>query len=686
MHQHRVVPTFEQKHIVFNHFDDTHSVYKRVSFYARSDVHSAPKKQQERKRITRGVEKKMTVKEILEANIEGSWGSSNTYLAPNIPEKKLHNAAKIVAGGIEESKILGILDLTIFGSAKDGLAFTEDGFYFRYSTEESKRYVAYKIIKKIKVITEGKDSGIFIYDDYDIIFTHDTILDLSLLGKLLLLLANKDGEQATLEIDGKLQTDATTGQNNEPDTDTTETNAADTAEQDSGAEQTETTNTDDEQQEEDSVEVKNISKTEKKETSMENELMISEDGDERFSEILRKIKDSESGSVEYVIDQTQLIAKLILGGTRFEFYPEQIKIYFGIASYDLGYGELRRITSLRSKKKTEDGDPIYDFFFDKKQCASFSGATATDLQNMLRMLSKSFGNGKTCTPKYEVAEKIKEFSLKNSADYNATLYTLLLKYSEKAETMADEELLPENSQILLLLEEHSGKIIGNIGDTLKKNLGNLFSISGAISVAKSIGGSAFTRTANDMLSGSDNFLVLTDRNVIACIKNECTEYQLDDVLSDLTAKDDEVLANVVDIYNDDDEKILEDISKEKWLLFRKKVKKMKREAEEMPSFSQSMSQSDEEPFAENENVARPANNGIKFLTCDKCGAQSPVGKKFCVQCGDPFILCPVCKKDNPSQTKFCVFCGSPMKLVCKNCRAEYTPGSAFCGNCGQKLS
>lgn len=88
-------------------------------------------------------------------------------------------------------------------------------------------------------------------------------------------------------------------------------------------------------------------------------------------------------------------------------------------------------------------------------------------------------------------------------------------------------------------------------------------------------------------------------------------------------------------------------------------------------------------------VHQPSENNsqnINYIKCDKCGAQSPLGTKFCVKCGDPFIVCPVCKKDNPSQTKFCIFCGSPMKLVCKNCGAEYAVGALFCGECGQKLN
>lgn len=85
------------------------------------------------------------------------------------------------------------------------------------------------------------------------------------------------------------------------------------------------------------------------------------------------------------------------------------------------------------------------------------------------------------------------------------------------------------------------------------------------------------------------------------------------------------------------------------------------------------------------NTLNP-NTDSSFIKCDKCGAQSPLGTKFCVKCGDPFIVCPVCKKDNPSQTKFCIFCGSPMRLVCKNCGTEYVAGALFCGECGHKLN
>lgn len=63
----------------------------------------------------------MTVNEILKEKLK-SVGDDvlRTYIAPDIPEKKLHNAAKIIAGGIDENEIVGFVDGTLLGSAKEG--------------------------------------------------------------------------------------------------------------------------------------------------------------------------------------------------------------------------------------------------------------------------------------------------------------------------------------------------------------------------------------------------------------------------------------------------------------------------------------------------------------------------------------------------------------------------------------
>jgi class 3 adenylate cyclase len=52
---------------------------------------------------------------------------------------------------------------------------------------------------------------------------------------------------------------------------------------------------------------------------------------------------------------------------------------------------------------------------------------------------------------------------------------------------------------------------------------------------------------------------------------------------------------------------------------------------------------------------------ITTMKCAQCGAESPAGMKFCVQCGAPLVsTCPSCGADNSPEHKFCGHCGSPL--------------------------
>jgi class 3 adenylate cyclase len=49
------------------------------------------------------------------------------------------------------------------------------------------------------------------------------------------------------------------------------------------------------------------------------------------------------------------------------------------------------------------------------------------------------------------------------------------------------------------------------------------------------------------------------------------------------------------------------------------------------------------------------------MHCARCGFDSPVGKKFCGECGSPFTnRCPSCREENPPQFKFCGECGTSL--------------------------
>ena len=86
--------------------------------------------------------------------------SSNVYIAPSIPEKKLNNAVKSMGLVDNINSVVAIFDNTAFGSAKDGFAITgekiaikemfEDPFYINFCDLESVEHVRH---------VEKKDNG-----------------------------------------------------------------------------------------------------------------------------------------------------------------------------------------------------------------------------------------------------------------------------------------------------------------------------------------------------------------------------------------------------------------------------------------------------------------------------------------------------------------------------------------------
>ena len=51
------------------------------------------------------------------------------------------------------------------------------------------------------------------------------------------------------------------------------------------------------------------------------------------------------------------------------------------------------------------------------------------------------------------------------------------------------------------------------------------------------------------------------------------------------------------------------------------------------------------------------------MRCSNCGADNPVGKKFCGDCGTPVgHHCPQCGADNPADKRFCGDCGAALSL------------------------
>jgi hypothetical protein len=50
------------------------------------------------------------------------------------------------------------------------------------------------------------------------------------------------------------------------------------------------------------------------------------------------------------------------------------------------------------------------------------------------------------------------------------------------------------------------------------------------------------------------------------------------------------------------------------------------------------------------------------------------------------MLCAKCGADNPVAKRFCGDCGTPLANLCGQCGAENPPEKKFCGDCGNALS
>ena len=100
----------------------------------------------------------MSVEKYIKINVANVC--DKVYIVPEIPEKKLNNAISAIAPTVNPEYVLAIADSTLFGSAKEGIVFTGNSIYTRYTLEEKQEYKFENIIKaEYEVTTKQKDNG-----------------------------------------------------------------------------------------------------------------------------------------------------------------------------------------------------------------------------------------------------------------------------------------------------------------------------------------------------------------------------------------------------------------------------------------------------------------------------------------------------------------------------------------------
>ena len=97
------------------------------------------------------------------------------HIKGDIPSKKIDNAIKKFASGIERTSIIGFFDTTVLGNGKNGYIFTDEKIYYLDTLEKPKK-IWYDDIKSMRITNiQKKDCDrvleIIQYDGVEILIT-----------------------------------------------------------------------------------------------------------------------------------------------------------------------------------------------------------------------------------------------------------------------------------------------------------------------------------------------------------------------------------------------------------------------------------------------------------------------------------------------------------------------------------
>lgn len=119
------------------------------------------------------IEKKVSILKRYYKNIATG---STFYISGEIPSKKIDNAIKVFAQGIDRKTIIGFYDTTISGSGKQGYIFTDSKIYYKEVLDKPKK-IWYDDIKKVVITRNDKTKdcdkylNIVMNDDTQIVIT-----------------------------------------------------------------------------------------------------------------------------------------------------------------------------------------------------------------------------------------------------------------------------------------------------------------------------------------------------------------------------------------------------------------------------------------------------------------------------------------------------------------------------------
>lgn len=310
-----------------------------------------------------------------------------------------------------------------------------------------------------------------------------------------------------------------------------------------------------------------------------------------------------------ISEKDSLVYEISIKHFKIQFYPGKTKLILNETEYDIALTDFAKVKFIDNETKNDSGETVIttSLEFDGKIFFELPENLMSNYKKIFEALSERFIND-DMTPQNQVEAMIDEFMLDEKSTYNPDLYKLLLIYKDKMEIILNNGFLIENSKILFLLEEGSGKISENLGQTLKKNIGKALTgggFRGLLGLGMGMAKAAGARVAKDFVNDvteSKSFMILTNKNVILVKPEEVNGYDFDEASEIFRAQQDETFAGVIDVFDDSENKVLDNIAQIKWNSFKNLLRKIKKEAEQIgfDGGSGNIADEDDDGFAEAE--------------------------------------------------------------------------------------
>ncbi len=282
---------------------------------------------------------------------------------------------------------------------------------------------------------------------------------------------------------------------------------------------------------------------------------------------------SELGYGSYKCNEEGCIYKISEHGFSINFYNNFIKIKIN-DTCKIEYGQSFNFSY------TNPTEELVEINFKNTSIGTLKKENADIFKEIIEKINSSFSENKDCTPSFEIQSFCNEYGIKHSDKYEWSLYKMYYNHNNKFLTLIEDNIILPNSRIIMILEENTGKLTGNLSGTIKKNvsLSNL-SLSGlgktAFNIAKAGGKKIINEKKNNFL-GKENLIILTSENIIVCFEDSINQIDFDEFNDMFIQKDDESFADIVDIYSEEtNEKVLDNVDKNLFKEFKRKIRQIK---------------------------------------------------------------------------------------------------------------